>query len=426
VFFLLYSSTEAFGTLQSLQLIPAGQSMTLASLVPFRSRSLIQLPSTLAGLFTSPIFLLWAYVSFNQHLQSMLWYIIRTITIRPDKPDRISHLALKGTSNAEAKIPGLRDRPWSLLDEVRFQSSKLKNWFGNLLKPFVARRRTSEYESFNISAQPEIDPPARSSDADPDRASTATPDPADLFDLNEIELQPQSEANPNPAESEIQPLSRTNTLYTPLNRSPATTPPISPRVRPSLIHRESGTVTMQLELLESQVEIEDQLRIGSHEAPEEMTNNSEGHTDPITAEEIAAAADIENIVSELARTIHERDVENRSEPPDAQKRPQHRVTALSNFSSDAFASHAACLITTAALIPLETMFVRSLSSAFLPSSTLTRDVRPLSLSSWRDWRYNTTILGLLGLQALVSSAVWSLGTGVAIGLGRMRYRWGKL
>lgn len=407
--------------MQSLHLIPASQTMTWGSLVPFSRQSPIQLPNTLFGALSSPILLLWVYTSLDQHLQSTLWYVIRSITSKPDNPDRISRLALERTQDAVVKVPGLREPPWTLSNEFRFQSFRVENWFRDLLSPFFELRGAGEDTPSQLPTEFAAAPPARLEEPDLDRASTATPDPADLFAIDEIEQQPQ------PAQPEHHPLSRANTLFSPLNQSPTTTPPASPRVRASLIHRDSETVTMQLELLETQREMDEELNSQGLEALERLANGEEVAEHP--SSEAEAAADGETMASELARAIRERDEEDRSEQQQEQiqqqdKPPQHRVTALSNFSCDAFASHAACVITTAALIPLETLFVRSLALAFLGSSSLASDVRPLF--SWRGWRYNGTLLGIVGLQALVSSAVWGLGTGVAIGLGRLKYRWGRL
>jgi hypothetical protein len=407
---MLYSSIEAFGTLQSLHLVPAGQTMGLNDLILFYRQLPIQ-PPTLYGALTSPFVLLWVYTWMNQKLQSVLWCIIRSVTSKPDNPDRISCLALEGMEDADAKFPGLRQQPWTLSDEMRFLSSKMKNWLSETLGPLSKRDQTGEHGS---SPESPINPLAQP--GEDDRASTATPDPEDLFNMEDIEQHP--DPNPESFDPEPQPLSRANTLFTPLNQSPATTPPASPRVRASLIHRDSETVTMQLELLESQREIDQDPHNQSLEAlDEEPASNSEN----VSGE--AGAADVGTMVSELARAIRQRD-EDSSVPAHKLDRPQHRVTALSNFSSDAFASHAACLITTAALIPLETLFVRSLTLSFLGSSPLAHDARPLF--SWQGWRFHGTMLAILGLQALVSTGVWGLGTGVAVGLGRMKYRWGRL
>lgn len=342
----------------------------------------------------------------------MLWYVIRSVIVKPDNPDRMSHLALEGTADAEAKVLGLREWTWTLTDEVRFQCSKMENWFRNLLTLVSARHRPH--------AEPIISPPTltQPEEADADRASTATPDPEDLFNPDSISdsVEPL-DPDPNPEqgpEPQPQPPSRANTLFTPLNRSPATTPPASPRVRASLIHRDSETVTMQLELLESQRGIDAGLRNESLESLEELANSGE------ELEDREAAADVETMVSELAHAIRERDDEVDSD----EEEPLHRVTALSSFAADAFASHAACLITTAVLMPLEALFVRSLARSSLGGSALASNVRPLF--AWPGWRYHGTLLAILGLQGLVSSAVWGLGTAVAIGLGKSKYRWGRL
>lgn len=410
--------------------------MSIISLLPSSRQSPIQLPTSVFGALTSPILLLWAYTSVNQHLQSMLWYIFRSVTVKPDKPDKISYLALEGIEDAEVKVPGLRERPWTLRDEVRLLSSNLRRWFEDIVRPFSEQRRTAEDEPLRLHTESGNARSPGPREDDSERASTATPDPADLFNPNDFneQLIPQSPS----AESHPHPLSRANTLFTPLNQSPATTPPVSPRVRASLIHRDSQTVTMQLELLESQHEVFEDLHNEATAALQQIDNqnNNNGHEiaeqHTSTEGEVAAAAaaavspHISPTALQPARAINSQD------HPSSQQRHQtpaphhrHRVTALSNFPSDAFASHAACLFITAALIPLESLFVRSLASTFLRScsSPLARDVRPLFEWPWRGWRYNGTLLALVGLQALVSSAVWGVGTAVAVGLGRSRYRW---
>ncbi|ERF68996.1 hypothetical protein EPUS_06683 [Endocarpon pusillum Z07020] len=432
-YFLLFSSFEILGTLQCLHLTPTGQSMSITSLLPSSRQSPIQLPTSVFGALTSPILLLWAYTSVNQHLQSMLWYIIRSVTVKPDKADTISYLALEGIEDAEVKVPGLRERPWTLRDEVRLLSSKLRRWFDDIVRPFSEQRRTSEDEPLHLHTESGNARSPGPGEGDSERASTATPDPADLFNPNDFneQLIPQSPS----AESQPHPLSRANTLFTPLNQSPATTPPVSPRVRASLIHRDSQTVTMQLELLESQHEAFEDFHNEATAALQQIDNHNNNNTHEIaeqhtsTEGEVAGAAaaaspHISPTALQPARAINSQD---QSSPQQGHQTPapRHRVTALSNFPSDAFASHAACLLATAALIPLESLFVRSLASTFLRScsSPLARDMRPLFEWRWRGWRYHGTLLALVGLQALVSSAVWGVGTAVAVGLGRGRYRW---
>lgn len=423
--------------------------MGVGFLVPSNRQSPFQLSRTLFGALTPPFLLLWAYTSSYNQLQAILWYVIRSVTTKPDKPDRISFLALEGTEDAEAKIPGFRELPWTLSDEVVFQSSKAGKWFKTLLRPLFSRRQAGDNESRNLSARLTDTLLLRPEEADGDRASTATPDPMDLFNMEDILEQHPS---PSPAEPDHHPLSRANTLFTPLNQSPATTPPASPRVRASLIHRDSETVTLQLEILESlqgidneqqnqslealvEEEEEEQQQQQQHqlqqqhqeEAQQEQTINSEEVADH-TSVEAEAEADVETMVSELAHAIRQKDGDGSgSDHGRERQRRQHRVTALSNFSSDAFASHAACLITTAALLPLETLFVRSLAAAsFNLAESPARRGGVRTLFSWQGWRYSGALLLILGLQALVSSTLWALGTGVALGLGRGKYGWGKL
>ena len=131
-----------------------------------------------------------------------------------------------------------------------------------------------------------------------------------------------------------------------------------------------------------------------------------------------------------------------SSPPPP--RPSHRVTALSNNPADAFASHASSLIASAVLLPLESLCLRSLAHAFL-SQPISRpgaaaaalgiraDVR--GLGCWfggggeggikERARYVGIVLLTFGLQGVVSTLVWGLGTGIALSIGR-RFGWGQL
>ena len=127
---------------------------------------------------------------------------------------------------------------------------------------------------------------------------------------------------------------------------------------------------------------------------------------------------------------------------DRRRRPQHRVTALSNFPASALASHLAYVFTGIVLLPLEALYLRSLARTFLakPSERLGAaeaagwwlgDVRGL----W-DFcggpgdgvlgraRYVGGMVLLLGVQSVVSAGVWGVGTGVVLGLGR-RFGWGR-
>ncbi len=406
----------------------------MTSLLPFSRQSPIQLPNSVFEVLTSPVLLLFAYTTVNQYLQSMLWRIVRNVTIKPDRPDAISRLALEGIEDAEVKVPGLRERPWTLRDEMRLLSSKLRRWVEDIIRPISERRRTIEDQPLHLNVESENAQPSRPREGDSDRASTATPDPADLFNPDDFDEQLIPESQPD--ESQPHPLSRTNTLFTPLNQSPVTTPPVSPRVRASLIHRDSETVTMQLELLESQREVFEDIPNQTIAVPVEIGNHHINSSHETAEQHASTEASSSPPIPPTSAEPVARDL--RPQAPPAQPQPQHqiltpppqplnhRVSALSNFACDAFASHAVCLLTTTALLPLESLFVRSLAATVLraPSSPLAGDLRPLF--EWRraGYRYPAALLALVGVQALVSSAVWGVGAAVAVGLGRARYRWG--
>jgi hypothetical protein len=343
----------------------------------------------------------------------------------PDTPDKISFEGSEDSSIAEIKILRLQELPWILSDGLKFHSQQMKRWVGRLLRACLERHRVDELESPQRPTDLPAPPVARHEEAQSDRASTATPDPADLFGSDEIEQLPQPQSAPP---EQHHPLSRANTLFTPLNQSPATTPPASPRVRASLIHRDSETVTMQLELLESQREIDEERHGEGFQTTGRLVNDSEAIAELPSSEAQAEAAHVETIVTEIAQlTTNEDDHPDQQEEETRRKadeKPQSRRSNLSEFGANALTTHLAWLCATMIAMPFESILVRSLASTFLGSSPLARDVRPLLL--WRGWRYNTTMLSLFGLQILVSSVVWGLGTTVAIGLGKAKYRWGRL
>lgn len=442
---------------------------------------------------SSPSFLLWVYNTLYQRLLWISWYTIRTYTPKPDKPDNISRMALEPFELAGHNLGGLEDDYWSFGEEVNFQYFQFRKWFNSHIKPLFVQHRATEGVSPQIHPEdldtaPRLSPPIERPASHSSRNSTASPDPADLF--IPAQLSPHSSSPPftyfnpgaEPTEpvdlshvfSHPQPLSRSNTLVTPLHQSPATTPPRSPRVRPSLIHRDSETVTMQLELVETlrqHTVIEDGAEpsapIADHgEASQLAPGPSWPSSDPsLTATAAAAAATTAAADSEIPETTStnlgrvirsETAPTNRSDLPPTHdgpilpannNLPHHRVTALSNYASESFASHAACWLTTAALLPLEALFVRSLARSFLHNNTHNHNqpgmqmrlLRPLFSFSLLGgglgreggggggsggWRvYCGNLLLLAGMQALVSSALWAAGTAVAVGLGRRRYGW---
>jgi hypothetical protein len=112
----------------------------------------------------------------------------------------------------------------------------------------------------------------------------------------------------------------------------------------------------------------------------------------------------------------------------------HRVTILSSLAANIFAQHAAALLTTAVLLPIESRFVRSLALGFLNSPTrqpgaaasavgIRNDVRGLGFG-WNP-RYLGNLVLLLSLQGLVSAGIWGSMTALSIKIGKS-FGWGQL
>lgn len=131
--------------------------------------------------------------------------------------------------------------------------------------------------------------------------------------------------------------------------------------------------------------------------------------------------------------------------------PPHRVTILSSHPVDSTATHLASFITSMLIIPLESYFLRSIAIAYVTSSSsmtstsstavtrsnaraLLANIRTPSFGgpgtgsdSRRDLVPYLGKLGLaVGLHAIMSTGILSLGTTSVIGLGRGMFGWGNL
>lgn len=114
--------------------------------------------------------------------------------------------------------------------------------------------------------------------------------------------------------------------------------------------------------------------------------------------------------------------------------PAHRVTILSLHPVDSLASHLASMITTVIFLPLESLYLRSLASAYLSSrgsSALLSDVRPLGAwagggSIMDTVAYAGKMSLMLGMQGAVNATVWGILSGGAIRLGKRFCGWGSL
>lgn len=118
--------------------------------------------------------------------------------------------------------------------------------------------------------------------------------------------------------------------------------------------------------------------------------------------------------------------------------PLHRVTALSVFPAEMFAECAAGLITSALLLPLESLYTRSLVLSFLRSPAPHAGVAALGIRrdvyEMGEWfggraggrlRYAGHLAVMLGIQSCVSAVSWAFVTRLVIWMGR-RKGWGVM
>jgi hypothetical protein len=127
----------------------------------------------------------------------------------------------------------------------------------------------------------------------------------------------------------------------------------------------------------------------------------------------------------------------------ARELARHRVTSLSNYPADAFAYHMSMVLTTVMILPLESLYLRTLAQGFLESPTvrptataaaqlITADIR--SLGAWFGgsergligrMKYAGVMVLIWGMQAVISAGVWGLGTRIAVWTGRNTFGWGR-
>ncbi|KIX97681.1 uncharacterized protein Z520_06459 [Fonsecaea multimorphosa CBS 102226] len=120
----------------------------------------------------------------------------------------------------------------------------------------------------------------------------------------------------------------------------------------------------------------------------------------------------------------------------------YRVTVLSNHPAEAFAHYMTSIIESIVLLPLDIMFLRSLTRGFLTqqsedqhmarASSLLSDVWPLTsglgvrdLSMVQRLQFWGNFFLTIGMQGLVNFVIWSVGTQATVSLGE-RFGWGNI
>lgn len=342
-----------FSLLQSLHLIHHNAFPGIQLFIPFSDSSLIQFPSLPSdysphglarhglSLLTSPFCLIYAYVYLRPIVEARIYRLLRRRLPKPDRPDELSIRVAIENDLIEWTVPTLGRRSdeearrsnFTLLEEIQYELLTARNWMlswfgwrqkkaldGEVIVP--SREETIESLRYRIGQlQNELgNTPFRGHPAPPNptdpiqargeqllnsrvegvlpgspgpTASTQTPDPESLFNMEQVlsnEEQRLSQSPlemsgdyfdgmpplgrtgvdgiPRPDPSTFEPTqrssnlgtyntedaepnrrdSRSNTLFSQPS-SPESSPLTSPRVRASLVHQNSDVITMQLELL---------------------------------------------------------------------------------------------------------------------------------------------------------------------------------
>lgn len=143
-----------------------------------------------------------------------------------------------------------------------------------------------------------------------------------------------------------------------------------------------------------------------------------------------ARADVVYDITEVYRKLHD------------DSRPMHRVTHLTACTAETMAFYLSTMFAYVILLPIETLFLRSVALAYLDtaggtsksSSWLRNEIYPKG--SWfgmgsggggggaMDYARRITLS--LGLEAALGFGMWQLGAGLTWSLGTRVYRWGRL
>ncbi|PGH15862.1 hypothetical protein AJ80_05393 [Polytolypa hystricis UAMH7299] len=181
-------------------------------------------------------------------------------------------------------------------------------------------------------------------------------------------------------------------------------------------------------------------RASSTPAPDVETNGVPPHEQPDP--HAHTRSDTENDT----RSMHPLSSRSRHRSALERSLPDHRVTILSSHPVDALSSHLASLVTSTLFFPLESLYLRNLAAQFLSprymaaavplgvtaaTLGLRSDVR--GLGPWFGGGGRADVLAymgkmalMLGMEAMVSTCVWGIGTAVTILIGKKHFGWGNL
>ncbi|KAI4258312.1 MAG: hypothetical protein LQ352_001250 [Teloschistes flavicans] len=125
---------------------------------------------------------------------------------------------------------------------------------------------------------------------------------------------------------------------------------------------------------------------------------------------------------------------------DDESKPCHRVTNLSSGPADTMAFSVSTMVASIILLPLETLLVRSVATAYLttsgPSSAscywLREEIYPtgswfgMGLRGGRAMDYARKMVLCFGMEMVLGYGVWQIGAGVTWWIGKWFFNWGKL
>ncbi|KAL5362345.1 hypothetical protein BJX96DRAFT_153781 [Aspergillus floccosus] len=156
-------------------------------------------------------------------------------------------------------------------------------------------------------------------------------------------------------------------------------------------------------------------------------DESQNHT--VEGEEI-----LENGIDSELPPITLADQNTRDDAPDNLSTP-HRVTILSCLPVDSLATHLASIATTVIFMPLESLYLRSLASSYLSSTSapavLRSDIIPMRVWAGGGSRsdalaYMGKLMLMVGMHAAVNASLWGIVSGSAMRIGRRFCGWGTL
>ncbi|KAL8695490.1 MAG: hypothetical protein Q9218_000068 [Villophora microphyllina] len=392
------STLQGFGVLPLRQFFSSADTllrlMTASFVGPFRSSSKFTLKSSLTSIFsvaTSPVVLWFTLGTARRAIASKSFTYIRLALPTPDNPDLYSIAVAAARGDDSSQLPGLgftwdRENSEPIWDSPTVWKQAKTEWaaFSNRLQSIASWPRSvfggDHADFFNDETQEEV----AKHHGDSNEGGSAEPTEGDESAGEDESAEEDDDTSIKSGEDESH----------------------SPDFQTDHMDGAVETTTMQNENEATTVQ-------------SELRHSANGYPRTGLA------------LGERGLVLY---------GPHDESKPSHRVTFLSSSLVDSMAFSLSTVVANIILLPLETLFLRSVALTYLntpglsPASShwLRQEVYPkgswfgMGLRGGRATDYARKMVLCFGMEMALSYGVWQVGAGVTWWVGKWWFRWGKL